>query len=235
MPNPYFHFKEFTIYHDQCAMKVGTDAVLLGAWALQNNPKYILDIGSGTGIIALMLAQRFNESSIDAIEIDEKAVNQAKENINNSKWAKRITQHQIALQEFQAQQKYDLIISNPPYFNNQHFAKGKERSQARHTSSLSFNELLLHAESLLNDNGSFHVIIPYTEAPSFIQKARICNLIPVKHTRIAHCKGKSFKRSLLSFQKKEAPMVESELYIKDVQSRFTDQYRALTAAFYLHF
>lgn len=235
MGNPYFHFKEFTIYHDQCAMKVGTDAVILGAWATQKKPKRILDIGSGTGVIALMLAQRFEAASIDALEIDNKAVQQSKENIANSKWSNRVSQWHTSLQEFQSKHKYDLIVSNPPYFNNQHYAKEKERSQARHTSSLSFDDLLSYTEKLLNEEGSFQLIIPYREAKAFIQKARIHKLIPVKHTKIAHCLGKNFKRSLLSFQKKEAPMVESELYIKDFQSRFTDEYKALTAAFYLHF
>lgn len=235
MANPYFHFKDFTIYHDKCAMKVGTDAVILGAWATHINPKRILDIGSGTGIIALMMAQRFDNAKIEAIEIEENAVKQAQENINNSKWKDRISIYHNSLQEFKVNQTYDLIVSNPPYFNNQHFAKGDERSLARHTNTLSFDDLLSQTANLLSDKGSFQLILPYKETIAFIQKARINNLIPVRHTKIAHCKGKSFKRSLLTFQKKEAPMVESELYIKDFQSRFTDEYKALTAAFYLHF
>lgn len=235
MPNPYFHFKEFSIYHDRCAMKVGTDAVVLGAWAMHHKTDEMLDIGSGTGILALMLAQRFPKATIEAIEIEENAVEQAKDNIKDSKWSERIAIHHSSLQDYNTNKKYDLIISNPPYFNNHHFAKGDERSQARHTSTLSFDDLLKYTTKLLSDEGSFQVILPYAETELFIQKARINGLVPTRHTRIAHCEGKNFKRSLLAFQKKEAPMVESELYIKDFQSRFTDEYRALTAAFYLHF
>ena len=149
-----FIFKQFKIQQDNTAMKVGTDGVLLGAWADSENATNILDIGTGTGLIALMLAQRNLKANITAIEIDEQASLQASENFNNSPWEIRLSIKNLKLQDFVVEEKFDLIVSNPPFFNNTFQANSSERNIARQTETLSFNELLKNTASLLSENGA---------------------------------------------------------------------------------
>ena len=165
MANPYFQFKKFTIRHDKCAMKVGTDAVLLGAWADITACKNILDIGTGTGIIALMLAQRCF-ANIDAIDIDTDAYSQAKENVAASPFAERINVIHASCSEYTgscAREKYDLIVSNPPYFINSLKCPDNKRSVARHTDSLSLFELIDDSCSLLSLSGRIALVLPYEQ------------------------------------------------------------------------
>ena len=156
MPNTSFAFKQFTIKQDRCAMKVGTDAVLLGCWVIPNGSKTILDIGTGTGVIALMLAQK-TDAFIDAIDIDENAVKQAQENISDSKFSQRI---KVTLNSFQdyskdTDKRFDLIVSNPPYFEQSLKSTDEQRSQARHAYVLPFEELLDGVVKILNPKGNF--------------------------------------------------------------------------------
>lgn len=150
MPNPFFQFKKFTVYHDKCAMKVGTDGVLLGAWASVENARRILDIGTGTGLIALMLAQR-SDASVVGVDIDEAAVEQARENIERSEWKNRIVVEHKDVRDLSGEKYslFDVIVSNPPYFTEAVYCPDKQRNTARHMDSLPFDELLQAVDRLL--------------------------------------------------------------------------------------
>ncbi len=237
MPNDYFKFKQFTIYQDKCAMKVGTDGVLLGSWADCENAKSILDIGTGTGLIALMLAQRSN-AFIDAVEIDKEACTQAKENVAKSKWKDSIQILNLPFQEFckSTNAKYDLIVSNPPYFQNSLFAPDKKRTDARHNSNLELEELLDGALELLTDNGALSVILPYLEGNFFILKASEKNLYCTRQTKVLPKPGREPKRLLLEFMKIKKPLVEQEIIIElNKRHEYSDAYKNLTKDFYLAF
>ncbi len=161
-----FKFKQFSIEQDRCAMKIGTDGVLLGAWTpIDNNPFTILDIGTGTGIIALMLAQRSNAQQIDAFEIDEEAYEQAVDNFENSPWSDRLFCYHAGLDEFieEPEEEYDLIVSNPPFYTEDYKSDNEQRDLARFTDSMPFEDLIEAADLLLSENGIFSVIIPYKE------------------------------------------------------------------------
>ncbi len=235
MANPYFRFKQFVIYQDRCAMKVGTDGVLLGAWAGCGNAQSILDIGSGTGLIALMLAQR-SSALVDAVEIDVEAAIQAEENAQASPYSSRIQLHALSLQEFvkQTEKKYDLIVSNPPYFNNSHKSPKATRTQARHTDTLSFVELLESVKQMLAENGRFEVVLPIDEGEMFISKALELGLFCVKRTNVIPKPNAQVKRLLLSFALSESDCVVEELQIEGEQRhQYSDEFKAMTKDFYL--
>ena len=162
MSQPYFQFKQFTVWHDKCAMKVGTDGVLLGAWTPVKSSVRILDIGTGTGLVALMLAQR-STASITALEIDEAAAAQATENINRSPWKNRIEVIQQDFKHYSSKNgisKFDTIVSNPPYFNASLKCSDEQRNKARHNDSLTYEELLAGVSGLLSQEGTFTIVIP---------------------------------------------------------------------------
>jgi tRNA1Val (adenine37-N6)-methyltransferase len=161
-----FQFKKFTVQQDKTAMKVGTDGVLLGAWApIDNHPNTILDIGAGTGLIALMLAQRSNAQQIDALEIDEDAYEQATDNFENSPWNDRLFCFHAGLDEFveDPEDEYDLIVSNPPFYTEDYKSEDASRDLARFEEAMPFEELVEAADLLLSEKGVFAVIIPYKE------------------------------------------------------------------------
>ncbi len=172
MSSQEFVFKQFTILQDKCAMKVGTDAVLLGSWVNTSNTKKVLDIGTGTGIISLMLAQK-SDATIDAIDIDANACMQALQNASNCRWKDRIHIHHISLQQFAASSdhRYDLIVSNPPYFVDSSKASEESRTNARHTDQLPFDDLLNGVLNLLSPEGKFYVILPTKESQVFREMA----------------------------------------------------------------
>ncbi|MDA3953805.1 MAG: methyltransferase [Bacteroidales bacterium] len=237
MPNDYFKFKQFTIHQDKCAMKVGTDGVLLGAWANCENVKNILDIGTGTGLIALMLAQRSN-ANIDAVEIDEAACKQAKENIKQSLWDSRIKVLNIPFQDYSksTNEKYDLIVSNPPYFQNSLYATDEKRTDARHNSNLELDDLVFGALKLLSENGKLNIILPYLEGAMFILKAAENGLYCVRQTKVLPKPDKEPKRLLLEFMKEKMPLVEQELIIElNKRHEYSEAYKNLTKDFYLAF
>jgi len=231
-----FQFKQFTIHQDKCAMKVGTDGVLLGAWtAINMQVNSILDIGTGTGLIALQLAQRSDANLIDAIEIDDNAYEQAVENFENSDWGDRLFCYHASLKEFIAEidETYDLIVSNPPFYTDKYYSDNKTRSKARFTSSLPFEELLFSVSKLLSRNGIFSVIIPYKEEIKFIELAKKQFLFPKK---ICHIKGNissEIKRSLLEFSFQETEVDITHLSIEIERHHYTKAYIALVQSFYL--
>ena len=234
-PN-YFIFKEFKVKQNQSAMKIGTDSILLGAWSsLKNNPYSILDIGSGTGIIALILAQRSQAQLIDAIEIDNNAYEECVDNFEQSPWGDRLFCYHTSLEEFtnEIDEKYDLIVCNPPFYSEDYKTKNKPRDLARFQDAMPFNHLIECASKLLSNYGEFCVIIPYKEEQNFIELASTANLFP---NTILHVKGNpnsNIKRSLisLSFNRKEAET--SELIIEFERHQYTQDYINLTKDFYL--
>ena len=234
-----FIFKEFTVHQNKSAMKIGTDAVILGAWCdLKNNPDTILDIGSGTGVISLMLAQRSNASTIEAIEIDEKAYEQSVENFENSIWGDRLFCYHGDFYEFsqqitKEQETYDLIVSNPPFYKDEYKTTDPSRNSARFETSLPFEYLLKGVRQILSENGIFTLILPFKEEQSFI-KAANSNSLYLK--RVCRVKGNSIseiKRSLLEFTLSHNTLIEEELIIEKERHQYTNAYIELTKDFYL--
>jgi tRNA1Val (adenine37-N6)-methyltransferase len=231
-----FQFKEFSIDQDRCAMKIGTDGVLLGAWTSVQDAYSILDIGAGTGILALMLAQRSDAEQIDALEIDEDAYEQCVENFENSSWADRLFCYHAALDEFVEEmedEKYDLIISNPPFYTEDYKSGDTARNMARFAEALPFEELIKFASELLSDEGSFAVIIPYSEEEYFLKLSEQVNLFPNRITRVRGTESTPLKRSLLQLSFTEKPFSSNELILEESRHQYTKDYQKMVAPFYL--
>ena len=231
-----FNFKQFHVNQDRCAMKIGTDGVLLGAWTpIINNPYNVLDIGAGTGILALMLAQRSNAEQIDAIEIDEDAYEQCVENFEASPWGDKLFCFHAGLDEFvdEPEDEYDLIISNPPFYTDDYKSDNTSRDLARFEDALPFEELIEAAALLLSDNGIFSVIIPYKEEERFVSLCKELDLFPLKITRVKGTPISEIKRSLLAFCRMEQTPLIDELVIEISRHNYTPEYIELTKEFYL--
>ena len=227
-----FQFKQFSVAQDRCEMKVGTDAVLLGAWsALDHMPNTILDIGSGTGILALIMAQRSTAELIDALEIDADAYEQCVHNFETSDWGDRLFCYHASLDEFvdEIEDTYDLIISNPPFYTD-HF---KSRNEARFEDALPFEELLTSVSKLLSVTGQLNVIIPFSEEINFISLAKNVDLYPIRILRVRGQEESPVKRSLISFTFQENKIEVSELTIEITRHHYTHDYINLTKDFYL--
>ncbi len=217
-------------------MKVGTDAVLLGAWAKLPASGSVLDIGTGTGIIAMMIAQR-SGAAVDAIEIESDAYEQAIENCSNSKWNERVKVHHMPLEEFTLgeRKKYDLIISNPPFFINSLQPVSESRTKARHACTLTFEGLVEGTVSLLHPKGTFATILPIKESEDLINIARENNLNLIRITRIKTTASKPAKRVLMQFGFTPHSFSEDTLVIENEDHTYTDSYKELTRDFYLGF
>lgn len=231
-----FQYKHFRIIQDKTPMKVGTDGVLIGAWCNAKNKKHVLDIGTGTGLISLMIAQRFSDAKITGIEINKGAFENAEENFKSSPWSERLSIINKNLNHFTPINKYDLIVSNPPYFINCQKNQETGKTTARHTDELSFEELLSFIDNYLTEKGSFELILPAVEGKLFIKLAeknnfhlnRICSVRPKQYKK-AH-------RYLLSFSRSNFKLEESALTIElKGRHQYSFNYRALTKDFYLKF
>ncbi len=241
--NKPFSFKQFTIEQDRCAMKIGTDGVLLGAWtAIQDNTYNILDIGSGTGIIALMLAQRSIADTIEAIELDGDAFEQCTENFENSPWGDRLFCFHAGFDEFVDEyteeepdeyELYHLIVSNPPFYSEEVTSGNSARDSARQNTSLPFDELLEGVSKLLTKKGSFSTIIPFKEEVNFIEIAKEFNLFPKRITRVKGNPETEIKRSLLELTFTQTETVIDVLIIEKERHIYTNAYKELTKDFYL--
>jgi tRNA1Val (adenine37-N6)-methyltransferase len=234
--NTSFKFKQFSLEQDRCAMKVGTDGVLLGAWAtVSHNPFSVLDIGAGTGLIALMLAQRTHAQLIDAIEIDDDAYEQCVENFEASPWNDRLFCYHAGLDEFvdEIDDTYDLIVSNPPFYTEEVSTGDTQRDQARNNFAMPFNELIAASAKLLSPNGIFSVIIPHKEEAHFIKLAEAHQLHPIKITHVKGNTTSAVKRSLLSFSFTKTQPSTTNLVIEKERHVYTDEYIKLTKDFYL--
>jgi len=231
-----FLFKQFQIQQDRCAMKIGTDGVLLGAWtSLEHQPESILDIGAGTGVIALMLAQRSYAETIDGIEIDEDAYEQCVENFESSDWGDRLFCYHASLDEFIAEMddKYDLIVSNPPFYSEVVPSRNESRDMARQNQSLPFELLLNSVLKLMAENGTFSTIIPYKEEETFLELAAAINLYPKRLMRIKGNPTSEIKRSLLELQLGKTSVDIKNLTIESARHQYTEEYIALTKDYYL--
>jgi tRNA1Val (adenine37-N6)-methyltransferase len=233
-----FAFKHFKIVQDKCAMKVGTDAVLLGAWAsCTNYSSNILDIGTGTGVIALMMAQKYPKAIVDAIDIDRNAYIQACENVKDSPWKDNITIYESSLQEFNVQKKYNIIISNPPYFINSSKTPHESRTAARHNDLLPFEELVNGVVKLLDKKGCFFLILPQKEGEYFIAIAESQQLFLNKLTKVkTKINMPNSKRLLMQFGFEKVIYIEDELVIEsEDRHQYSVEYKNLTKDFYLNF
>ena len=236
MPNPYFKFKQFTVQHDLCAMKVNTDGVLLGAWASAHNPQLILDIGTGSGLVSLMLAQRYPAGCLLGIDIDQGACAQSKINFAQSPWAERMYVEHVSLQEFalSTHRKFDLIVSNPPFFNNSLKNPSKERTLARHTDSLSHKELFSCAKKLLTHTGTFCVVLPSESYVDVVEIAISLGFFHVATCFVHPTLQHDAKRVLLQFDAQKSDFNTSKLVIETTQRHcYTDEFKVLTKDFYL--
>ena len=226
-----FKFKKFTIIQEKSAMKIGTDGVLLGSWVSCEKFNEILDVGCGTGLIALMLAQRNLNSSITGIEIDNIASKEAQLNINNSDWKQRVYIKNTSLQNFKTKIKFDLIVSNPPFFPSN---KSKDRRDiARHANSLSFEELIHNAVNLLAVKGTLSVIVPKNSESFFCETAKAYNL---HCNRVCYIKGNEIaelKRVMMEFSFIKAKLKEERLTIEKSRHQYTNEYIDLCKDFYL--
>lgn len=236
MSNNYFSFKKFTIYHHKSAFKVGTDGVLLGACADVINVKRILDIGTGTGLIAIMLAQR-SDAVITAIEPDHESYLQACENVNKSGWSDRINVVCTDLQAYSPfNLKFDLIVTNPPYFTDSLKNPDPRKSAARHNDSLTSEELLAGVSRLLDEQGNLQLILPYVEGNIFIAEAYKYGLYCNNILKIKPLPDSDIRRLILTFSRERLNVSEKFLTIEHgKRHEFTEEYMNLTREFYLKF
>lgn len=231
-----FRFKQFEIAQDRCAMKVGTDGVLLGAWA--SGGSRILDIGSGTGLISLMMAQRFPMAQVVGIDMDEDACGQAKENVERSPFAERVVIRHCRLQDFHCAGAgnglFDAIVSNPPFFVNSMKNPDSKRSMARHTDTLPFRELWSGVKRLLSENGAFSVVLPAEVKEDFIAEGCVSGFYLIRQCAVKTVERKQPKRYLLSFSKHRNGMQESTTEIMmDKDGNRSEWYTKITDEFYL--
>lgn len=236
MSNPYFKFKQFTVWHDKCAMKVGTDGVLIGAWCACDGAERILDIGCGTGLIALMLAQR-TDALIDAIDIDADACLQARENVARSPFAGKIRVVHADLARFADEQAegrtYDCIVSNPPFFVDSLKCPDKQRAQARHADSLPLHRLVADSKRLLADEGTLHLILPFSQRALLQEIAYHEELFINRETHVYPTPTSQPKRLLVSLSRQKQSSFPTRLTIEKEPRRYTEEFAALVAPYYL--
>ena len=235
MSKPPFRFKQFSVAQGKCAMRVNTDGVLLGAWADAGTAEKILDIGTGTGVIALMMAQKNTSATIDAIDIDETAFEQAKENFTQSSWAERLQAYHSSLQDFSPDKRYDLIISNPPYFIDDYKTDNHQKNIAKHSISLSYKELMTGISRLLSNRGEADLVLPIFNLPLFESLASQENLFITKLTEVIAVEGKEPYLALIKLSSRKMEFSKNSIAIQNSAGEFSDEYRALTKDFYLRF
>lgn len=232
--NTVFRFKQFSIDHSKSSMKVGTDGVLLGAWADVNDARNILDVGTGSGVIALMLAQRTSQDVlIDGLDIDPADVEQALENISNSPWAHRLRVSLSPLQEWHPSLQYDVIVSNPPYFINSYVPPDKKREQSRHTATLPHVDILKAAQRLLSVGGRLSVILPTAEGIEFMKQAESMGFGCSRLYSFRPRKNKPVERWLIELTIGRPDITKGEIIMYEDGNEWTDGYKNLTRDFYL--
>jgi len=232
-----FRFKEFAVEQDRCAMKVGTDGILLGAWACTENAQKILDIGTGCGVVAIMLAQRAQAKEIHGIEIEAAAHQQATKNMANSPWNANLKAIHQSIQDYAklSREEYDLIVSNPPFFSGGTFSLNENRNNVRHTIKLAHGDLLSTSRKLLSKNGKLCIILPLMEGLRIKELANSYRLYCTKITEVKSRPDKSSERLLMQFEKTEKELVKEELvvYASPRSKKYSPEYIELTKAYYL--
>jgi tRNA1Val (adenine37-N6)-methyltransferase len=230
----HFHFKQFSVRHDAATMKVGTDGVLLGAWVDVQHANRILDIGTGSGLIALMLAQRSSpQTIIDAVEVEEADAALALENAQQSPWPEKIKIYHTRIQQFQTVLRYDLIVSNPPYFNNSQEPPDQRRIETRHTTLLSHHDLVQSVLRLLSPEGNFSVILPYAEGLLFKELAIDAGLHCSRQWSFRTRAQKPIERWLFNFSRRAMPPDNGEILLYNEHNDWSLEYRILGRDFYL--
>ncbi len=238
MPNNYFRFKEFTIQQEKCSMKVCTDACIFGAWIAEkvaSNQLPVascLDIGCGTGLLSLMFAQKNPNAIIDAVEIEKNAHEQAKENFSNSEWNNRLKIFHIDVKDFVSQKKYDLIISNPPFYENELQSNEKNKNIAKHDEGLLLKDLVAITEKHLSPRGYFAVLLPYHRIKYFEELAEGSNFFLHQKLLIRHTPTHNFFRGILLFGNCKTDVKINELTIKNGES-YTHEFTELLKDYYL--
>jgi tRNA1Val (adenine37-N6)-methyltransferase len=237
MPNNYFEFKQFTIHQDNCAMKVCTDACLFGAYVADKFQKTsskfrVLDIGTGTGLLSLMLAQKNSSAEIDAVEIDRSAAEQAKENFRHSPWKERLHIHHQPIQEFGIN-TYDLIISNPPFYENDLKSENVRRNLALHGAALGLDDLLDVIQKHISSQGKFAVLLPYHRSANFINHAQLKDLYLIDEVSVKQSSKHPYFRSMLLFGKNKVPVKHSDLCIKEANDEYSKEFVELLRDYYL--
>lgn len=230
-----FRFKEFSLQHKIAPMKVGVDGILLGTWARVDNASDILDIGTGCGLIALLLAQRNKKANIIGVEIDPATAEEARDNVRSSPWPDRITVVAKSIQDFasEVRQEFDMIVSNPPFFTGGTLSLNENRLAVRHTTKLSHSDLFAAVRKLLSQEGSFSVILPYLEGRRFIEMVedygfhlkRLCHVHPAP--------GGKVERMLITLGRQRTEVEQESMTIRNLDGSFSDLYRSLTSDFYL--
>lgn len=238
-----FYFKQFTVEQDRSAMKVGTDGVLLGCFVQEDTePEKVFDIGSGTGLLALMMAQKFKQAQIKAVEIDADAAGQAEDNFSKSQWHHRLTISHQSFQQFYsgATEPFDLIICNPPYFREANRNKGNnaqhpdnQRAKARFADYLPFEELVEGVKQLLTDEGSFYIVLPVQEGQQFASLATAEGLHLTALMEVTGREGAEPNRHLMKWEKRAEPLQKKSLLMYHSNKHPTDEYIAFTRDFYL--
>lgn len=237
MSNPYFRFKQFTVFHDKCAMKVGTDGVLLGAWTSVENATDVLDVGTGTGLIALMVAQRNPLTKVVAIDVDAHAVGQAKENIGNSLFSDRITVESFDFRQFvqNTSKRFDLIVSNPPFFSNSLLPPDPQRAGARHSVSLTLDDLLFSAQGCLKNDGTLSLILPYDKSDELKCLCEKHTFYMKRKTIVYPLPDTEPKRLLTELTMQQTDHTEiSSLIIENGRHQYTKDFSGLVSDFYIH-
>lgn len=228
-----FSLKQFDIRQEHTAMKVGTDGLLLGAWA--DGGKHILDIGTGTGLISLMMAQRFPAAFVDAIDIDADAASQAEENVLHSPFADRVSVRCVSIQNYSVEKRYDSIVCNPPYFTHSLLSPDAKRTLARHSVALPFDELFQNASRLLSDDGRFSIVVPVDASSQIDTYAAIAGLFLVRRCLVRTTPKKQPRRMLLTFSSNPSPIIEEEGVIQNGPSEPSEWYLNLTRDFLLKY
>jgi tRNA1Val (adenine37-N6)-methyltransferase len=233
---PLFRLKQFNINDANCTMRVGTDAVLLGCWVETTGAGTILDIGTGSGLIALMLAQK-SDAAIDAIDIDETSIRQAQENIRQSPWPERIKAYHVSLQVFTTSHEdcYDLVVSNPPFYTNFYKAADKKKNVARHTDLLTYETLARAASQLLRPGGRCCLILPYNESMRFRELALQKGLHLNRYLLIRPKVNKEVNRIIMEFSATRKESRSEELIIRHTDDSYTREYMTFTSPYYLDF
>ena len=242
MANNYFQFKQFTVFQDKCAMKVCTDACLFGAIVANRQQSFhhsrdavhCLDIGTGTGLLSLMYAQKDPFAIIDAVEIDGQAAGQAKENFAASPWAGRLNIFNTDILVLHSPEKYDLIFSNPPFFEDDLRSPDEFKNSAKHDTTLDLKQLLHVVGTYLTNEGSFAALLPYHRVEYFTSEAYKTGLHPVEHIMVKQTAKHDPFRGILFFSKRKKELQSREIIIKDAEGKYTTGFTAALKDYYLH-
>lgn len=228
-----FRFKQFEVDQSGCAMRINTDGVLLGTMVKHPDPQRILDIGTGTGVIALMLAQRFPKAQVHAVEIDEQASMTAEKNFQNSVFSSQLSVHHIAIEQYHHSEQFDLIVSNPPFFVNDLKNPEKKKEMARHASDTFFNDLIEKVATLLSPAGCFWVILPVKQAQDLVRKAKMKGLFLTHLVKLHSDATKPEFRRIICLGREESNVVEEDFMIYESEKKYTKAYELLLKDFFL--